>query len=75
MIIAIVLVAIFLLIWLSILDWKKSIFFVLVFLILEGLARKWILPQASQYIYFIKDIVLIGAYIKYFLIEKNKIKK
>jgi hypothetical protein len=75
MIIAIGIVAIFFLICLSALDWKKSVFFVLVFLILEGVARKWILPQASQYIYFIKDIVLIGAYIKYFLIEKNKIKK
>lgn len=75
MIIAIGIVAIFFLIFLSALDWKKSVFFVLVFIILEGVARKWILPQVSQYIYFIKDIVFIGAYIKYFLIEKNKIKK
>ena len=75
MIIAIGIVAIFVLIYVSALDWKKSVFFVLVFLVLEGVARKWIFPQASQYIYFIKDIVFIGAYIKYFFIEKNKIKK
>ncbi|MTJ53679.1 hypothetical protein FJR38_13995 [Anabaena sp. UHCC 0253] len=75
MIIAIGIVAIFFLLYLSALDWKKSVFFVLVFLVLEGVVRKWIWPQASQYIYFIKDIVLIGAYIKYFLIEGKKIKK
>ena len=75
MIIAIGIVAIFFLIFLSALDWKKSIFFVLVFIVLEGVVRRWILPQLSQYIYFVKDIVLIGAYIKYFFIEENKIKK
>ena len=75
MIIAIGIAAIFFLIYVSALDWKKSIFFVLVFIVLEGVVRKWILPQASQYIYFIKDIVFIGAYIKYFFIDKNKIKK
>ncbi|BAY60601.1 hypothetical protein NIES22_06600 [Calothrix brevissima NIES-22] len=67
--------AISLIIFISALDWKKSVIFVLVFLILEGLARKWILPQASNLIYFIKDLVLIGAYIKYFFIEGKRIKK
>ncbi|MEA5626092.1 hypothetical protein [Nostoc sp. UHCC 0251] len=71
----IAIVAIFFLIFISALDWKKSVVFVLVFIILEGVARKWILPQASNLIYFVKDLVLIGAYIKYFLIEGKKIKK
>ncbi|MEH2385324.1 MAG: hypothetical protein V7K14_05955 [Nostoc sp.] len=66
--------AIFFLICISALDWKKSIFFVLIFIVLEGVARKWILPQASNLIYFVKDLVLIGAYIKYFVIETKRTK-
>lgn len=52
--------------YISFLNWRgavKSVFFLLV---LEGVLRKWVLPQASELIYFLKDIVLLGAYIRYF---------
>ncbi|MGB0564886.1 MAG: hypothetical protein ACPGVO_24285, partial [Spirulinaceae cyanobacterium] len=47
-------------------DWRravKAVFFILVF---DGAVRKWLLPQASEFIYFFKDFVLFGAYLRYF---------
>ncbi|MEM8639150.1 MAG: hypothetical protein AAGG51_10095 [Cyanobacteria bacterium P01_G01_bin.54] len=47
-------------------DWRravKAVFFILVF---DGALRKWVLPQASEFIYFFKDFVLLGAYLRYF---------
>ncbi|MBD1916323.1 MULTISPECIES: hypothetical protein [Cyanophyceae] len=54
-------------------DWRRSIQAVLVLVVLEGALRKWVLPQASQVIYFLKDFVLIGAYIRYFLLSSTQI--
>jgi hypothetical protein len=34
--------------------------------VIEGALRKWVLPQASDLIYFLKDFVLIGAYLRYY---------
>lgn len=50
-------------------DWQRSVKVVLVLVVLEGALRKWVLPQASQFIYFFKDFVLIGAYLRYFLLS------
>ena len=47
-------------------NWKFSVKTVLVLVVIEGALRKWALPQASQLIYFLKDFVLIGAYLAYF---------
>jgi len=58
----------------SSLNWRlsvKSIFFLLV---IEGVLRKWVLPQSSDLIYFLKDIVLLGAYIRYFLFSSPEFK-
>lgn len=51
---------------LSSLNWRLSVKTVLVLVVIEGALRKWALPQASQLIYFLKDFVLIGAYLSYF---------
>lgn len=51
-------------------NWRRSVVAVLVLAVLEGALRKWVLPQASQLLYFLKDIVLIGAYLRFFLLEK-----
>ncbi|NEO43487.1 MAG: hypothetical protein F6K55_04875 [Moorea sp. SIO4A3] len=59
---------------LSSFNWRqyvKAVFFILV---LEGVLRKWVLPQASDLLYFMKDFVLIGAYIKYYLASDHNIK-
>lgn len=58
---------------LSIQDWRRSIKAVLVLVVIEGALRKWIFPQASEVIYFLKDFVLIGAYIRYFLLSAVQI--
>lgn len=63
------LLAIALIFLLSAQNWRRSIKAVLILVVLEGALRKWVLPQASQFIYFLKDFVLIGAYLRYFLLS------
>lgn len=54
---------------LSAVNWRWSVKAALVIAVLEGVIRKWVFPQASDLVYFLKDAVLLGAYIHYFLIE------
>ncbi len=54
------------LIFLSTRNWRRSINSVFIVIVFEGALRKWVLPQASDIIYFLKDIILLGAYWKYF---------
>jgi hypothetical protein len=55
-----------LIIYLSYQNWERAVKIALVLVILEGVLRKWVLPQATQLIYFLKDFVLLGAYLRYF---------
>lgn len=52
--------------YLSFRNWKTAIKTVLLLVVIEGALRKWVLPQASELIYFLKDLVLLGAYIRYY---------
>jgi hypothetical protein len=52
-------------------NWRRAIEVALVLVILEGALRKWVLPEASQLIYFLKDFVLFGAYLRYFLFDSK----
>jgi hypothetical protein len=63
------LLAIGFIVLLSAQNWQRSVKAVLVLVVLEGALRKWVLPQASQFIYFLKDFVLIGAYLRYFVLS------
>jgi hypothetical protein len=56
----------------SSLNWRRAVITALVLVVLEGALRKWVLPQASQLIYFLKDFVLLGAYLSYFLNAKHR---
>ena len=47
-------------------DWQRAIKAVLLIVVFEGALRKWVLPQASELIYFLKDLVLLGAYASYY---------
>ncbi len=47
----------------SSLNWRRSLKCVFVLLLLEGAIRKWILPSASDLVYFAKDVVLAGVYL------------
>jgi hypothetical protein len=47
-------------------NWRQALIAVLVLVIFEGALRKWILPQASDLLYFLKDLVLIPVYLSRF---------
>lgn len=59
-------------IWLSSLNWRRTVKVVFFLVIFEGVLRKWVLPQASDIIYFFKDLVLLGAYLGYYLTSEPK---
>ncbi len=59
-------IAILVILYLSFFYWKSAIKTVLLLVVIEGALRKWVLPQASELIYFLKDFVLLGAYIRYY---------
>jgi O-Antigen ligase len=52
-------------------DWRRSVKAALVLVIIEGAIRKWILPGASDLVYFLKDVVLLGAYTRYFVLDRT----
>jgi len=53
----------------SCLNWQRSVQAVFFILIFEGALRKWVLPQAAEWIYFLKDLVILGAYINYYFLS------
>jgi hypothetical protein len=57
---------------------KKSIIFFFIYMIIEGILRKWLLPDFQTQIYFLKDFFLIFIYslaLKQKIFFKNKISK
>lgn len=54
------------------LSWQQLVKGVLFLIILDGALRKWVLPQASNLMYLLKDFVLVFAYIKYFLLSNKQ---
>ncbi len=51
--------------------WKRSVIFCAIWIIFEGALRKWVLPGFHKEIYFIKDIILLTVYIKFFTIKRT----
>jgi hypothetical protein len=49
--------------------WKESVRFFFLLVVCEGVIRKWILPQQSEIIYFLKDIFLLGIYFRLFILS------
>ncbi len=66
------LIGVIAIVWLASLNWRRTVKFVLVIIVLEGVLRKWILPQASEQIYFLKDFLLLVAYLRYYLSSEPK---
>lgn len=60
--------------YLSSRNWRRSIYILFLLVVGEGILRKWVLPQASDLIYFLKDLVLLGAYLDYFLLSRNEMR-
>lgn len=50
----------------SALKWRRSVKAVFILLVFEGALRKWVMPQASEMIYFLKDVILLGAYVNFY---------
>ncbi len=48
-------------------NWRRAVHAALIVALFEGAIRKWIFPQASELVYFLKDIILLGAYIKFYM--------
>ncbi|MBW4561262.1 MAG: hypothetical protein KME32_08895 [Mojavia pulchra JT2-VF2] len=69
---SIALLGLIIIVGLSSINWRRSVKAALVIVILEGVLRKWVLPQASDFIYFVKDLVLLGAYLKYYFSSEPK---
>jgi hypothetical protein len=53
-------------------NWRTIIKAALVIVVIEGAIRKWLLPQASDMVYFLKDLVIFVAYCKYYLSSEPK---
>jgi len=53
-------------------DWRRSLKAIFFILVIDGALRKWVLPQASEAIYFLKDLVLLGSYVRYFIFPQKK---
>ncbi len=71
MIIVTALIGAIILLWLCSRNWRASVEAALYVVVLEGALRKWVLPQASEMIYFLKDGILLGAYFGYLTRERT----
>jgi hypothetical protein len=56
-------------------NWRAAVIGALVLAVVEGAIRKWLLPQGSQFVYFAKDVVLLGAYAGFFLLRTSRRRK
>ncbi len=57
---------------LSALNWRRTVKAVFLLLVIEGALRKWVIPQANEMVYFLKDIVLLGAYFNFYFFSGYK---
>ena len=55
----------------SFMNWRQALMGVLLLVVFEGALRKWVLPQASDYVYFLKDLMLIAIYVRAFAPQYN----
>jgi len=54
-------------VFLAMINWRRAVHAALIVALLEGAIRKWVFPQGSELVYFFKDIILLGAYLKFFM--------
>ncbi len=48
-------------------NWRRTVKLVFVVALLEGAIRKWVFPSGQELVYFLKDVLLAGAYVKFFM--------
>ena len=47
-------------------NWRAAVKVAFVAVLVEGAVRKWVFPQGQELAYFLKDVFLFGAYLKFF---------
>lgn len=52
---------------LAMINWRRAVYAAMIVALFEGAIRKWVFPQGSELVYFFKDIILFGAYLKFFI--------
>lgn len=57
----------FLIILFSYSNWRRAVKVAMVAALIEGAIRKWVFPSGQELVYFLKDVFLIGAYLKFYL--------
>lgn len=55
-------------------NWRAAVKIAFVAVLVEGAIRKWILPQGQELAYFLKDVFLVGAYLKFYLAPDPEIR-
>lgn len=46
--------------------WRHAVVAAMVLAVFEGAIRKWAFPEAQQWVYLVKDVLLLGAYARFF---------
>lgn len=59
----------------SFINWRLGVKVAIIAALLEGAIRKWGLPQAQEIVYFLKDIFLAGAYVRFFLFPEPAVRR
>lgn len=55
-------------------NWRFGVKAAFIIVLLEGAIRKWVFPQGQELVYFLKDIFLIGAYLKFYFSPDSDIR-
>lgn len=61
-------------VFLAMINWRRAVHAALIVTLLEGAIRKWVFPQGSELVYFFKDIILLGAYLKFFMFPDPEVR-
>jgi hypothetical protein len=55
-------------------NWRLGVKIAFVMVLLEGALRKWFIPGAQELAYFAKDVLLIGAYLRFFFFPEPEMR-
>jgi hypothetical protein len=56
-------------------NWRRAVYMAMLTALFEGAIRKWILPQASELVYFLKDGILLGAYLRFYMFPDAELRR
>lgn len=54
--------------------WRAAVKLALVIALFEGAIRKWGLPSGQELVYFLKDVLLLGAYFRFFFFPDQTVR-